>query len=71
MVFLQTWLLMVVVTDGVSADMVTNGGDLLHNGLPQLFNRMLATHFPECLSVSMITAIFNLQETLTCATTGA
>ena len=43
--------------DGVSADMVIDGGDLLHDCL-FLFNRMLATSFPECLSVGMITAVF-------------
>ena len=44
--------------DGVSADMVTGGGDLMHECLLHLFNCMLATHFPECLSVGMITAVF-------------
>jgi len=42
--------------DGVSADMVIDGGDL-HDCLLQLFNRMLATSFSECLSVGMITAV--------------
>ena len=39
--------------DGVSADMVIDGGDLLHDCLLQLFNRMLATSFPQCLSVGV------------------
>jgi len=43
--------------DGVSADMVIDGGDLLRDCLLQLFNRMLATTFSECLSVGMITAV--------------
>ena len=47
---------------GVSADMVIDGGDMLHDRLLQLFNRMLATPFPECLSVSMITAVFTVGE---------
>ena len=48
--------------DGVSADMVIDGGDLLHDCLLQLFNRMLATSFPECLSVGVITAVFKSGE---------
>ena len=44
--------------DGASADMVIDGGDLLHDCLLQLFNRMLATSFPECLPVGVITAVF-------------
>ena len=44
--------------DGVSADMVIDGGDMLHECLLQLFNRMLATFFPECLSIGVITAVF-------------
>ena len=51
--------------NGVSADMVINGGDLLHDCILQLFNRMLATQFPECLSVGMITAIYKLEKSLT------
>ena len=37
--------------DGVSADMVIDDGDLLHDCLLQLFNRMLATSFSVCLLV--------------------
>ena len=37
--------------DGVSADMVIDGGDLLHDCLLQLFNRMLATSLSVCLLV--------------------
>ncbi len=48
--------------DGVSADMVIDGGDLLHECLLRLFNRMLATSFPECLSVGVITAVFESGE---------
>jgi len=48
--------------DGVSADMVIDGGDLLHDCLLQLFNRMLATSCPECLSIGMITAVFKSGE---------
>ena len=48
--------------DGVSADMVIDGGDLMHDCLLQLFNRMLVTSFPECLSVGMITAVFKSGE---------
>ncbi len=43
--------------DGVSADMVINDSDLLHDCLLQLFNRMLATSFPDFLSVGIITAV--------------
>ena len=48
--------------DGLSADMVNDGGDLLHDCLLQLFNRMLATSFPECLSAGVITAVFKSGE---------
>ena len=48
--------------DGVSANMVIDGGDLLHECLLQLFNRMLATSFPQCLSVGVITAVFKSGE---------
>ena len=44
--------------DGVSAVMLIDGHELLHNCLLQLFNRMLAIHFPECLSVDMFTAVY-------------
>ena len=42
---------------GVAADVVTDGGDLLHHCLLQLFNGMRANSFPEILSVGMITAV--------------
>ena len=48
--------------DDVSADMVIDGGDMLHECLLQLFNRMLATSFPEHLSVGVITAVFRSGE---------
>ncbi len=44
--------------DGVCAEMIKDGGDLLHNCMLELFNRMLASHFPERLSVGMITAVY-------------
>ena len=48
--------------DGGSADMVIDGGDLLHDCLLQLSNRMLAASFPECLSFDMITVVFKSGE---------
>ena len=48
--------------DGISAEMIIDGGDLMHSCLLDLYNRMLATHFPECLSVGMITAVYKSGE---------
>ena len=44
--------------DAVCAEMIKDGGELLHTCLLELFNRMLMSHFPECLSVGVITAVF-------------
>ena len=38
--------------------MIKDGGDLLGSCLLLLFNCMLASHFPECLSVGLITAVY-------------
>ena len=43
--------------DGILADMIKDGGDLVQQCLLWLFNCMLASHFPERLSVGLITAI--------------
>ena len=53
--------------DDVSADMVIDADDLLHDCLLQLFKRMLATSFPDCLSVGIITTVLRSGE----PTTGA
>ena len=44
--------------DGVSAGMFRDGGDFLHSCLLALLNRMLSTHFTECLYVCVSTAVF-------------
>ena len=41
--------------DGILAEMIKGGGDLLQCCWLLLFNCMLASHFPECLSVGLIT----------------
>ena len=43
--------------DGILADMIKDGGDLVQECLLWLFNCMLASHFPERLSVGLITAV--------------
>ena len=43
--------------DGILADMLKDGGDLVQECLLWLFNCMLASHFPERLSVGLITAV--------------
>ena len=42
--------------DGILADMIKDGG--VQQCLLWLFNCMLASHFPECLSVGLITAVY-------------
>ena len=42
----------------VTADMIKDGGDLLKESLLWLFNCILASHFPEGLSVGVITAVY-------------
>ena len=44
--------------DGILADMIKDGGDLVQECLLWLFNCMLASHFPERLSVGLITAVY-------------
>ena len=44
--------------DGMLADMIKDGGDLVQQCLLWLFNCMLASHFPERLSVGLITAVY-------------
>ena len=44
--------------DGIFAEMIKNGGDLVQQCLPWLFNCTLASQFPQCLLVGLITAIF-------------
>ena len=44
--------------DGVCAGMIKDSSELLHSCLLELFNCMLSTRFPECLSVGVITAVF-------------
>ena len=44
--------------DGILADMIKDGGDLVQQCLLWLFNCMLASHFPERLSVGLITAVY-------------
>ena len=44
--------------DGIVADMIKVGGDLVQQCLLWLFNFMLASHFPERLSVGLITAVY-------------
>ncbi len=43
--------------DGVLADVTKDGGDLVQQCLLWLSNCMLASHFPERLSVGLITAV--------------
>ena len=45
-------------SDGILADMIKDGGDLMRQCLLWLFNCMLASHFPERLSVGLITAVY-------------
>ena len=45
--------------DGSVADMIKERGDLVKECLLWLFNCMLASRFPEHLSVGLITAIYN------------
>ncbi len=44
--------------DGIVADMIKDGGDLVKKCLLWLFNCMLASHFLERLSVGLITAVY-------------
>ena len=44
--------------DGIVADMIKDGGDLLKQCLLWFFNCMLAGHFPERLFVGLITAVY-------------
>ena len=44
--------------DGICAGMIKDGGELMHSCLLELFNRMLSSHFPECMSVGVITAVY-------------
>ncbi len=44
--------------DGILADMIKDGGDIVQQCLLWLLNCMLASHFPERLSVGLITAIY-------------
>ena len=43
--------------NGVLADVINDGGDLVKHSLLWLFNCMLAGHFSERLSVGLITAV--------------
>ena len=43
--------------DGVLSEMITNGGDVLHNRLLVIFNLMLTDRFPKQLSIGLITAV--------------
>lgn len=43
--------------DGILAEMIKDGGELLQSCILWLFNCMLASHFPERLSVGLITAV--------------
>ncbi|KAL3162344.1 hypothetical protein ABBQ32_010027 [Trebouxia sp. C0010 RCD-2024] len=47
--------------DGVTADMIKDGGDPLKEKLLWLFNCILASHFPECLSVGLSLRCTNLE----------
>lgn len=51
--------------DGILAEMIKDGGDLLETCLLWLFNCMLASHFPERLSVGLITAVYKSGDNLT------
>ena len=44
--------------DRILAEMIKDGGDVLESCLLWLFNCMLASHFPERLSVGLITAVY-------------
>ena len=44
--------------NGVLADVIKDGGDLVKHSLLWLFNCMLAGHFPERLSVGLITGMY-------------
>ena len=44
--------------DGILADMIKDGGDFMQQYLLWLFNCMLASHFPERLSVGLIAAVY-------------
>ena len=43
--------------DGIVAELIKDGGELLQSCILCLFNCMLASHFPERLSVGLITAV--------------
>ncbi len=43
--------------DGILADMIKDGGDLVQQCLLWLFSCMLASHFPERLSVGRFTSL--------------
>ena len=43
--------------DGLLAEMIKDGGDMLQNCILCLCNCMLASHFPERLSVGLINAV--------------
>ncbi len=45
--------------DGILAGMIKDGGCLVQQCLLWLFNCMLASHLRECLSVGLITAVYN------------
>ena len=44
--------------DGILPDMIKDGGELVKQSLLWLFSCMLAGHFPERLSVGLITAVY-------------
>jgi len=48
--------------DGILADMIKDGGDLVQQCLLWLVNCMLASHFPERLSAKLITAVYKSGE---------
>ena len=45
--------------DGVLSEMIKGGSDVLHNCLLVIFNLMLVNHFPQQVSVGLITAVYN------------
>jgi len=57
--------------DGILADMIEDGGDLVQQCLLWLFNCTLASHFPECLPVGLITAVYKSGDKLIWAITEA
>ena len=44
--------------DGILADLIKAGGDLVQQCLLWLFNCMISSHFPEYLYVELITAVY-------------